>query len=145
MPRKAGQNGKKTPEMDLSQVTDAEGFYCIKGELFWKYKAHQAEFDASQHKLTVVKQRIRMLIDLNPELKSLYEEQNELVKIGSITMRELTEVNEQIEKMLGVPLKNCGIDDKTGRVHILEPDGTLTPKAPEKAAKKSNRRMAGAA
>lgn len=118
---------------------DDEGFYCIKGEPLWKYRAHQAEFDTIQHKLLLNKQAIRAVMEANPELKRLFEEQAELLRASSTAMTDLSAVNTQIEKMLGVSLKNCGIDDKTGRVHELSPDGTSAPLGPVKKSRRKTK------
>ena len=129
----------------LGDLVDDDGFYCVKGELLWKYRAASSEFENTQLRLANNKAALIAEMAKHPEIKALRDEQAALLGASSTAMRELEEVQKQISEKLGVDLKNCGIDDKTGRIHIVDTaTGRTEPLAPAKPGKKT-RRSAGTA
>jgi len=130
----------------LGDAVDGDGFYCIKGELLWKYRAASSEFENTQLRLARNKEALIIETSKHPEIKALRDEQAALLGASSLALKELEEVQKQISGMLGVDLKNCGIDDKTGRIHVVDSlTGKTEPLAPKKSTKKANRRSAGTA
>jgi|ERR1051325_102308 hypothetical protein len=145
MPKKASTNGKNGHVNGQSDILDEDGFYCLKGDLLWKYRAISAEYEKVQAQVLSNNLAIRNEIEKHPELKKLYEDKGALTAASSVALGELTTVQEEIEKKLGLSLRNCGINDKTGRVFVINPDGTEVPRAPDKKGRKGTRRSAGTA
>jgi hypothetical protein len=127
MPKKAHKNGH-TPE----PVT-------LKGELFWKYRAVDSDYVRIQHQLKAANDEIAVFIEKTPDLKDIFARRAELLNQSSVAQTELQECLQAIEKRIGMSLKNCSIDDKTGVVHTLK-DGENIPLMPQKKTDKSKRR-----
>lgn len=150
MARTAGpaKNGHTRKEAPPPVSGDEEAFYRVKGELFWRWKAAMNEIDKVQLQIAENKRAFETELAKNPEIRRLKEEHTGLIQASSMALAELTETQAKIEQELGIDLKSCAIDDKTGRVHNMNADGTTTPKAiavPSKRPKKTNGRSAGAA
>lgn len=117
MPRKMNKNGKA--HTSLEEITDDAGYYCVKSDLLWKYRAVSSEYENVQLRLTNCKIQLQAEMAKHPEIKALRDEQSALLAASQQAMKELEEVQQQISARLGIDLKNCGIDDKTGRIHVV--------------------------
>ena len=113
---------------------DAEGFLCLSGDLFWKYRALDSDYARAQLELLQVKANIKAEIDRCPALKDLLAREGNLLAKSALALNELQMVNLEIEGCLGISLENCAIDDRTGRVYDLNPDGEKTAKRPKMQA-----------
>ncbi len=146
--KKAAKTKAKTEPVvhQLGDLVDDDGFYCVKGDLLMRYRTFSAEYENTQLKLLLNRQNLAAEMAKHPELKTLRDEQNALLGASSSALHELEEVQKQISEKLGIDLKNCGIDDKTGRIHVVDTQtGKTEPLAPPKSGKKANRRSAGTA
>jgi hypothetical protein len=118
----------KTKKQEV-QIEDS--FLYLKGELLWKYRAVDAEYRNFMLALNMKKQEVQNEFDKHPELAKLIRERDYLLSQASIHAKEVQEVNMQIEKELKVELKNCSIDDKTGRIFVLDNGVEVAPKQKE--------------
>ncbi len=144
MPKKAKKNGT----ISNGELTDEEGHYRLTGELFWKYRAVDSDYVRVQAAVLHNKEQINAFIEKTPELRDLFAKKTELMNQSSITVGELMAVQAQIEKLFGVDLKECSIDDKTGVLHVLK-DGKEVPMSPPATpvagVKSPKKRSAGSA
>lgn len=140
MPKKAGTNGTKNGHPEPGSP------YKIEGELLWKYRALDSEYVKVQTQRMTIDTEIKAAIEAHPVLKELYGRKNSLAAESSAAMKELQEVLKEVEDKLGVNLKECSIDDKTGIVHVHK-DGKTVPMVAEakQSTKKSTKRQAGSA
>jgi hypothetical protein len=119
---------KKRPSKDAgstaSSFVDDEGVLCLKGDLFWKWRALDAELRSLQLEVSSTQAKIVVEIDKHPQLKELFSAKAALAGQLSVAQTELTNVQAEIEKLLGVSLKDCAFDDKTGRIYNLAADGS---------------------
>src|SRR6185295_9490164 len=99
MPRKSTKTSNGSAA--VVDILDSEGFYCIKGDLLWKYRALTAEYDNVQAQVLRNQLAIRGEIERNPTLKSLYEEKASLGNNSTVALKELQMVQTEIEKVLG--------------------------------------------
>jgi hypothetical protein len=120
----AMRKSKKAAEVVSSPNMDSEGFLCIQGTTLWKWRALDAELRALLSEMEQVKARVSAEIAKHQELASLFGIQAGLAGQISVAKGELNSVQSEIESQLGVPLKDCAFDDKTGRLYNLAQDGT---------------------
>lgn len=103
---------------------DDEGYYCLKGDRFWKWRALDAELRAATAELDSVSRQIQVEISKHPELAALLQQKAALAGTISTAQSELLTVQTEIEKLMGVSLKECAFDDKSGRLYHLASDGS---------------------
>jgi hypothetical protein len=103
---------------------DSEGYLCIPNPLLWKWRALDAELRAHTFEMDQVKSRISAEISKNSVLAGLFGSQAGLSGQISVAKGELNNVLAEIEALLGVSLKDCAFDDKTGRLYNLAENGT---------------------
>jgi len=123
----------------LAALVDSEGVFCLRGEMFWKFKAVDAEHRRAVAELAESTRKLSEAIDKNPEIKALYAARQRLLSEVSTAKGALAETSEALEAQLGVSLRECSIDDETGRVYRLLPSGPV-PLAPVPPSKKPQRR-----
>jgi hypothetical protein len=119
---------------------DAEGYLLIEGTRLWKWRALDAELRVAQAELESVSQHLQVEIAKHPEISALLQRKAALAGTISSAKTELLNVQQEIEVYLGVPLKTCSFDDKTGRVYNLGHDGAIGE--PIKARKQPRGRRA---
>jgi hypothetical protein len=133
--------GKRTGKSDTkpdanSSVTDDR--LRLTGELFWKYRAVDSDYVRIQHQLKSTQEEIQMFVDKTPALKEIFSKRAELLNQSSVAQTELKAVLDEIEKTLGIDVKGCSIDEKTGVIHVLQ-EGVMVPvgKKPNKKGGKT--------
>jgi hypothetical protein len=109
------------------QQVDADGFLCLTGTLLWKYRAIDAEYRNTQLAALRKQADIEEEIQKHDRLRGLVAERRALLGESSVRATELQAVQQEIEATLGVSLKDCAIDDKSGRIFTLRADGTQEP------------------
>jgi len=120
-------------------LVDNEGVLCLRGEMFWKFKAVDAEHRRAVAELAESTRKLSEAIDKNPEIKALYTARQRLLGEVSTAKNALAETSEALEKQMGVSLRECSIDDETGRVYRILPSGPV-PLVPVPPSKKTQRR-----
>lgn len=128
---------KKRPAAPNGDHHDEDGYLCLKGDLFWRWRALDAETRTAQMALERATSKIQAEIDKNPALKELLADKAAAAGAVSAAMSELRTVQADIEEKMGLSIKDCSFDDKTGRLYVHAPDGT---KEPVKPAKRSRRK-----
>ena len=127
----AKKSGKTTVIKD--PIVDEDGILCLKGDLFWKWRALDSELRAATSELTQVKSDISIEIAKHSALAEMISRQAGLIGQVSVAKGELLNVQAEIEKKLSVKLTDCAFDDKTGRLYNLAEDGSrgapVKPKA----------------
>lgn len=122
MPRKKmnGTEPKKNGTVpDATKHVDDEGFLCLKGDLFWRWRALDAELRAALAEMESAQQQIQVEIAKQPELSALLQKKAALAGTISTAKTELLTVQGEIENTLGISLKEHAFDDKTGRLYNL--------------------------
>lgn len=135
MPRKSSTAPAFTPP------TDEEGVLVLQGELLWKWRALDAEM---RHAGLAVQEKQREIDDevaKHETLKTLIGDKHGLVRAHSQAQIEMKALLGEMEKQLGISMERVSIDDKTGRVYVLDDAGQAIPQKPKgkkrpKAAKK---------
>jgi hypothetical protein len=126
--KRAKKNGVSKKLIASADVfVDTDGVICLRGELLWKYRAVDAEY---RNILLAIGQKdsaIRLEIQKNRTLSALMAEKETLQVSKKSHEVELNEVHSSIESVLGISLKECAIDDKTGRVFSFAEDGKTIP------------------
>jgi len=123
----------------LKDITDDEGVLCLKGPLFWKWRALDAEHRAAVMELEQLKGKVAAEIAKHPELAELIGLQAGAVGQVSQAKGVLLQVQTEIEALMGVSLKDCAFDDKTGRLYNLASDGQRSDpvKPPKRRSRKT--------
>jgi len=134
MPRQAKT---KKQAIVTPDIVDDEGILCLKGPLFWKWRALDAEYRTAIITMAQTKTKIESEINKNPTLVTLLGEQAGLAGQISVAKTELTNVQLEIEAHMGVSLKDCAFDDKTGRLYNLSSDGTRSEPIKSKRVRKT--------
>ena len=119
------KNGHTNGHGDARHVDD-EGNLCLAGELFWKYRALDAEYRNAV--LAQMNKNLEMVEELkkHPELMKIVAEKDALGESAKRQAIALSELMETIGKVLGTDLAQCSIDDKSGRIFIHE-NGEMVP------------------
>ena len=123
-----------SPSSRDESTTDADGFLCVTGDRLWKWRALDAELRMSLAELNAVKQGITTEVALHPALVELFARQTDLLHAVSTGRAELATMHAEIEAVYGVSLKECSIDDKTGRLHNLTAEGTRGEPLPDRGS-----------
>lgn len=135
----------KKPALGDGIRVDDDGFPYLGGELLWKFRAVDAEYKNAVLAMNMKIAELDAEMSKHPDIKRLIGERESLALVMKDAIKELGNVNRQIEEEVGVQLSNCSIDDKTGRIFML--DGSVPPmKAPRADCEtaKSTRRRARA-
>ena len=128
---------KKTVVTTTEPLVDDEGFLRVPSGLLWKWRALEAELRSSTLEIDQAQAHISAEIEKNPTLKEWLAKKAGLVGQLSNAKSELATVEAQVETTMGVSLKDCAFDDKTGRLYNLAEDGSQgAPKKPTKAPRK---------
>lgn len=135
MPKK---NAPKT--LAARPPVDDDGVLVLQGELFWKWRALDADIRRTKIEADAKQAAIDAEIAKLPELKRLIDERHGLVREHAQHSLEMRSVHAEMEKLLGVEVKNISVDDKTGRVHVLAADGTPSPAKPAKPRAKLSKK-----
>lgn len=125
-----------------TELVDDDGFAAVKGALFWKYKAISAEWSEGE----MLHNQLRAS-ELNELARPVYAPLRKIqsqIQQGLIARQqrkiELEAVSTEVAELFGLPnLKDCAIDTNTGRIHILDSEGSnapVTPRALKSAQKK---------
>ena len=131
--KKAPLKTKKTVTV-ADPNTDSDGFLCLRGEILWKFRAVDAEH---RNLLLGVEQKraaVAEEITKHPDLLRLIGERDALILQANQHSKEVMSIQQEIEASLGIELKDCTIDDKTGRLFILT-NGEQVPVLPKKPTK----------
>jgi hypothetical protein len=107
----------------VAPPVDAEGFLCLTGDRLWKWRALDAELRAGQTELERLSGAIQAEIGKHADLANMIQQKAALGGTVSVAKSELLAVQAQIEAEMGVSLKECAFDDKTGRLYHLTTDG----------------------
>lgn len=127
--KKAKEQPTTTPDIGL----DADGVLCLRGALFWKWRALDAELRTAALELEQTQTRIATEIAKNTELAALINTKAALAGQLTTARAELNTVQEEIQGYINVSLKDCAFDDKTGRLYNLTTDkAASTPLKPPK-------------
>jgi hypothetical protein len=124
---KASKTPAKAPAKAPAKVAppvDAEGFLCLTGDRLWKWRALDAELRAGQTELERLSGAIQAEISKHADLANMIQQKAALGGTVSVAKSELLAVQAQIEAEMGVSLKECAFDDKTGRLYHLTTDGS---------------------
>lgn len=108
-------------------LVDDEGFAIVSGELLWKYRASVAEWNEAQALLTSARlqEQQELQKELYAPLRKVRHDINQKTMGRESKTKELREVQQQIADLFGLSnLKNCAIEDNTGRIYILDSTGT---------------------
>jgi hypothetical protein len=127
---------KKAPE---NAPVDQEGCLILRGELFWKWKAADSEQRYVVEALKVKQAEFDALLDQYPEVKAALGERTALIQRSVAVQVEVRNVNTELEKYLGIPMKNVSIDDQTGRVFQHNSTGGEPVPVKPKARSKKNK------
>lgn len=111
---------KKVIEKVVEDYNPEDDFKYLTGELFWKYRAIDAEFRNAMLALNIKKSQLAAEFEKNPQIVKLINERDVMAQQVSEQAKEVQAVNSEIEEKLGIKLRNCSIDDKTGRIYINE-------------------------
>lgn len=128
----------KKPVADAAPV-DQEGCLVLRGELFWKWKAADSEQRYVVEALKVKQAELDDLLDKYPDVKALLGERSSLIQRSAAVQVEVRNVNTELEKYLGIPMKNVSIDDHTGRVFQHNSTGGEPVPVKPKARSKKNK------
>lgn len=104
---------------------DSDGFVCLSGELFWKWKALEAANRAATIELEDVQKRIALETQKHPELVALMERRGGVMGELSVARSGMTEIVKQFEDGTGLVYAECAINDQSGRVFHVKQDGTI--------------------
>jgi hypothetical protein len=116
---------------------DDEGYYVLKGELLWQYRALDAEIRNLNMDAKIRSDELAAELDKHPEIKELISAKNAITAETAVKMHDLALLNKKIEDVFKVNLKNCAIDDKTGRIHEFVDGAPQAMRMPEpKSSKK---------
>jgi hypothetical protein len=118
-------------------IVDDEGILCLKGPLFWKWRALDAEYRTATMSMAHVKSKIEAEINKSPILMALFSEHAGLAGQISVAKNELMNVHLEIETHMGISLKDCAFDDKTGRLYNLSSDGARSEPVKPKDRRKT--------
>jgi hypothetical protein len=121
--KKTKKTEKPKQHVTPPEYIDEDGCLCVKGEKLWKWRALDSELRTLTIELERASEKINALIAATPELAKLYGDRAGLAGQVSAARGELTNVQQEIEKAIGVSLKECAFDDKSGRIYNLSPDG----------------------
>jgi hypothetical protein len=122
------------PKKTAAPPTDQDGCLILQGELFWKWKAADSEIRYVAEALKVNQTEIEVLLDKYPDVKAVFGTKTSLIQRSLSSQTEMRHVQAELEKYLGMSMKNVSIDDQTGRVFLHHPEGEPVPVKP-KAAK----------
>lgn len=131
---------KATTKAQHQPPVDEDGVLILRGELFWKWRALDADIKRTRTEADAKQATIDAEIAKHDVLKSLIGDKHALVREHSQHVLEMHAVHVEMEKTLGVDIKNVSIDDKSGRVHVLDADGTPTPLKPKTKRSKTVRK-----
>jgi len=142
MPPRKKMNGtepkKNGTVPDATKHVDDDGFLCLKGDLFWRWRALDAELRAAIAEMESAQQQIQVEIAKQPELSALLQRKAALAGTISTAKTELLTVQGEIENALGISLKEHAFDDKTGRLYNLTAEGSQgDPMKPKSRRQKS--------
>jgi hypothetical protein len=122
--REAAKPKKSKEEADAKNpYRDSDGFICVTGALLWKWRALDAELRAWQAELDVIAGLIQAEMAKNAKLSELFQRKSALVGNVSVAKGELLSAQGEIEKEIGISLRECAFDDKTGRIYALNENG----------------------
>lgn len=124
-PAKPAKTPKTTSKIPVEYLDD-DGYYVLKGELLWQYRALDAELRNLSLDAKSRAEELQAELDKHPEIKELISAKNAITAETAVKMHDLQLLHKQIEDIFSVSLKNCAIDDKTGRIHEFV-DGQPVP------------------
>lgn len=118
---------------EIPSILDEDGFLVVPTPLLWRWRAHEAELRSATLEMEQAQAFISSEIEKNPTLKEWLAKKAALVGQMSNAKSEVSTIQALIETTMGVSLKDCAFDDKTGRLYNLAEDGSQgTPKKPVK-------------
>ena len=129
-------SAKKTKMNGVQSSTDDEGYLRLTGDRLWKWRALDAELRAAQAELETVSHQIQVEIAKNPDLSAMLQKKASLAGTMSTAKAEIASMQAEIEKDLGISLKEHAFDDKTGRLYHLGPDGSQGEPVKQKSRKR---------
>jgi hypothetical protein len=115
---------------------DEEGFYKVPTDLLLRWRAYSAEVREARTNLKLIEKEIEEEIQKQPRLKDLLSSKGSVASETSSKMGDLTRVQDEISKLFGINLRECSIDDLTGRLYYLGPNEPKTPLGPPRKRKK---------
>lgn len=92
----------------------------IKGDVFWKWRALSSDYERLAMMLSVKSTELNAALAASPEIKALIDQRVAAANEASVAKSELLKCQEAIELKYKINLKDCAIDDKTGRVFNLK-------------------------
>ena len=125
---KSANGNPAAPVASKPRHVDADGFLCLQGAHLWKWRALDAELRAAAVELVSTEHKILAVVAQHEQLSSLIQQKAGFAAVISHTRTEIQNTQAEIEKDLGISLKNYSFDDKTGRLHDLTP--TVVQSAP---------------
>lgn len=122
-------------------VTDEDGFSALKDEVFWRWRALDAECRAHQMELSMLGQKIESELQANPPLAKLFTRKATAGNELSVAKAALNDLLANVTGVTGIPAPDLIINDKTGRLYAVAADGKEPqPVAPAQRARKTNGR-----
>lgn len=118
---------RKKSTADAVKKEDDAGFACVLGELLWRYRAISAEWNEAQALLreVLLQEEKEYAKEVYAPLRKLRSQIKHMQLENSGKTAELTQVQAAIAERFNLPdLKNCAIDSTTGRIYLLDDEGT---------------------
>jgi hypothetical protein len=116
---------RKTKQANSVATVDEDGFTVLGPDHLWKWRALQAEVEKEQLRLEGIHRDLQAALSKQPEIVSLFEQKTQGFAAVSAAKAELLNVQAEIEALLGISLKEHALDDRTGRLHHVAPDGSM--------------------
>lgn len=116
MARKTKGKTAATSEEDDSMV--------LTGVLFWKFRAVESDFARVQMELDLKSAELGQLMAKYDDVRACFGARQALLNELSTKKADVIAVQQEIQAHLGVDLRNCSFDDKTGRIHVILPSGS---------------------
>lgn len=132
----SGGQAVRTPP----EFVDEGGYLALRGELFWKWRALNADFTNATHALAQRRTEFEQMLAATPPLVSKRDEVHAASQALAQAKRDLDEVQQAIGTQLGIDLKDCAIDDSTGRLHVLSTRAPISADVPGKKVTGVSRR-----
>ena len=114
---------------------DAEGCLLLRGELFFRWKASDAELSRLDADIKLASHEVDALLREQPVLSKLLNDRAALIQQTVTSRHEQMSVLKMLEEHLGLSMSNVSIDDQTGRVHVHANGALIAVKKPGPAPK----------
>jgi hypothetical protein len=132
---------KKKPETQPStksganpKYIDSDGFLVLSGDLFWKWKFTDAEYQRLCLAVKDASQSFETEFQKFPMLVKLRERRDALNLEAKTAIEDRKKLHEEMGKELGVDVNHIAIDPVTGRIFIDQNGKSEPASAPKNPA-----------